>query len=281
VNVSPGLEGLAQIGAALAYLLASVGYGAHLTLRTVRLARLARYATILAVSLHTIAIGAHCAATSHTPLTSPAEMLSASGWAIALIYLFVDLIPRPAPRAIGAVALPVAFLCLFAGAVLHHGGAGASTAVARMLDSRMVSLHVFAVLFAFGLLVLAFACAALYLVQNFLLKRKRLKVGLFGKLPPLASVDNLAFTLVAFAFPLLTISIISGVIQASGGAFAGSWTSDPKVLASFALWLVYGGYLALHVLAHWRGTRANYLLIGGLLLALVTYFVPSSFHRFG
>ncbi len=53
------------------------------------------------------------------------------------------------------------------------------------------------------------------------------------------------------------------------------------VLTSVVTWLVYGLYLALHALAHWRGPRANYLLLGGLLAALVTYFVPSSTHRFG
>jgi len=48
-----------------------------------------------------------------------------------------------------------------------------------------------------------------------------------------------------------------------------------------AMWVVYGIYLALHVLAHWRGVRANYLLIGGLVIAVATYFVPTVVHRFG
>jgi ABC-type uncharacterized transport system permease subunit len=280
MNLTSGLEGFFQTSAGLAYLIASVGYGAHLTLRQPALTRLARYATIVAVTLHTLALGVHCAVTHRTPLTTPAEMLSASAWAVALVYLVLDLSPRPAPRALGALALPAAFLCLFAGAVLHRASPSAVSATARLLDSRLISLHVIAVLFAFGLLVLAFACAALYLVQNSLLKRKRLG-GLFGKLPPLASIENLAFALVAFAFPLLTVSLGAGIIQAVGGGLHGQWAADPKVLASVALWLVYGGYLALHVVAHWRGPRANYLLIGGLLLALVTYFVPNTIHKFG
>ena len=43
----------------------------------------------------------------------------------------------------------------------------------------------------------------------------------------------------------------------------------------------YGLYLGLHAVAQWRGPRANYLLLGGLLAALVTYFIPTSAHRFG
>ena len=91
----------------------------------------------------------------------------------------------------------------------------------------------------------------------------------------------MAFTLVAFAFPLLTVGLAAGAIAAVTGGPHGHWLADQKVLASVVTWLVYGLYLALHVAAHWRGPRANYLLLGGLLAALVTYFVPTQFHQFG
>ncbi len=128
-------------------------------------------------------------------------------------------------------------------------------------------------MFAFGLLVLAFGCAALYLAQDRLLKRKNLRSGLFGKLPPLASLDQLAFTLVAFAFPLLTIGLAAGIVEALTGGLHCAAGQDPMVLTSVVTWLVYGLYLALHTVAHWRGPRANYLLLGGLLAALMTFFL--------
>jgi len=70
-------------------------------------------------------------------------------------------------------------------------------------------------------------------------------------------------------------------VEALAGGFGSHWGADPMVLTSVVTWLVYGVYLALHVLAQWRGPRANYLLLGGLLAALVTYFVPTTAHRFG
>ena len=231
--------------------------------------------------MHTVAIGVHCARTHQTPFTTPAETLSASAWAIALAYLALELTLKPKPTALGAVALPAAFLCLFAGAFLHPAQPAALTSATPLLNSRLVSLHILAILFAFGLLVLAFGCAALYLLQHRMLKRKRLAGSLFGKLPPLASLDHLAFALVAFAFPLLTVGLAAGVVEALAGGFGGHWGADPMVLTSVVTWLVYGVYLALHVLAQWRGPRANYLLLGGLFAALVTYFVPTTAHRFG
>jgi len=269
------------IAAAALYLLGSVAYGAYLLLRLPTLALSGRLATTLAVALHTIAIGVHCARTHQTPFTTPAETLSASAWAIALAYLALELGLRPKPTALGAIALPVAFLCLFAGAFLHSAQPAALTPTTPLLNSRLISLHILAILFAFGLLVLAFGCAALYLAQHRMLKRKRLAGSLFGKLPPLASLDHLAFALVAFAFPLLTVGLAAGVVEALAGGFGGHWGADPMVLTSVVTWLVYGVYLVLHTLAQWRGPRANYLLLGGLLAALVTYFVPTTAHRFG
>ena len=221
-------EGLLQIIAAVLYLLAAVGYGAHLLLRHAPLAGYARAATLAAVLFHTLAIGVHCAVTRQTPFTTPAETLSATAWAIALAYLALEFFLRPRPTALGAVALPAAFLCLFAGAALHAASPAARVAAGpHLLDTRLVSLHVLALLFAFGLLVLAFGCAGLYLAQHRLLKRKRAG-GLFGKLPPLANIDHLAFALVAFAFPLLTIGLAAGAIAAVTGGPPGPGSATPK-----------------------------------------------------
>ena len=273
-------ESALLIAAAVGYLLASVAYGAHLLLRHSVLAAAGRYAAFAAVGLHTVAIGVHCARTHQTPFTTPAESLSASAWAIALAYLALELLRKPSPTALGAVALPAAFLCLFTGAFLRSAPSTAAAPL-PLLNSNLISLHILSILFAFGLLVLAFGCAALYLTQHRMLKRKHVHSGLFGKLPPLASLDQLAFTLVAFAFPLLTVGLAAGIVVALTGGLRGLWGADPMVLASIVTWLVYGLYLALHTVAHWRGPRANYLLLGGLLAALMTYFIPSSAHRFG
>ncbi len=286
MNGSSPLDGWFLVGAAIGYLLASVGYDAHLLLRQSALARYGRVAAWTAVGLHTAAIGLHCAVTRQTPFTTPADTLSASAWAIALAYLVLELLLRPKPVALGAVALPAAFLCLFSGAVLHsaanlHLEASLGSKTSTLLNSRIISLHVIALLFAFALLVLAFGSAAFYLWQDFLLKHKRVVGGLFGKLPSLADLEQLGFTLVSFAFPLLTLGLGAGIIRAVAGGLPGNWEYDKKVLASVVTWIVYGLYLMLHRLAHWRGPRANYLLLGGLAAALITYFIPTQAHQFG
>ena len=274
-------EGAFLALAALGYLVASVCYGAYVMLRNPSLAKIARYAALAGVVSHTLSIGIHCAATHRTPFTTPEEALGASAWAIALLYLVLAFVIKPQPTALGAVAQPIAFFCLFAARVFgatrapEHG----LSKLDVILNSTVISLHVIALLFAFALLALAFGCAVLYIAQHRMLKQKR-SGGLFGKLPPLAAIDRLGFGLVSFAFPLLTIGLFSGVIRVMHG-MPGHWAVDPKIVLSMAMWVVYGIYLALHFLAHWRGVRANYLLIGGLVIAVATYFAPTVVHRFG
>jgi ABC-type transport system involved in cytochrome c biogenesis permease subunit len=50
------------------------------------------------------------------------------------------------------------------------------------------------------------------------------------------------------------------------------WGWDPKETASLVTWLLYGGYLHARLVAGWRGTRSNILLIVGFAGVLFTYF---------
>ena len=103
---------------------------------------------------------------------------------------------------------------------------------------------------------------------------------MFRRLPPLETVDAIAFHMVSFALPLLTVGLALGFVRAASGALHGSWITDPHTLISVAAWLVYSGYMAARLFAGWRGTRLNYLLVAGLAVTLTLFFVPSTTHRF-
>jgi ABC-type uncharacterized transport system permease subunit len=138
-----------------------------------------------------------------------------------------------------------------------------------------------AVVFAYGLLTLAVCCSILYLVEHRLLKRKKILGGTFGKLPPLATVDHMAFTLVCLAFPLLSLGIIAGIIRAaSTGTPLVLWFEDAHTLSAVVCWGVYALYLWAHATSNWQGLKANYLLLAGLAAGVLTYFAPSTLHHF-
>ena len=117
--------GLLLLLAALAYLISAVLYGAG-TVRTAQhprrdLLRAGLLAAILGVLLHTAAIGARCAKTRIAPFVSPPDAMSAVGWAVALAFLALQLCPlRERLAAFGAVAMPLAFLCVFSGSAMRQ-----------------------------------------------------------------------------------------------------------------------------------------------------------------
>ena len=133
------------------------------------------------------------------------------------------------------------------------------------------------IVISFALFALAACCAVFYIWQYDLLKHPDRR-ALFRRLPPLETVDTLAYHFVAFALPLLTLGIALGAVRAS--ATHTPWVLDPKTIMSYMAWLVYGTYLVTRLAAGWRGTRPNYLLIAGLAVTIALYFVPSATHRF-
>src|SRR5687768_1875675 len=251
--------------ALLLYIGASVLYGANVALRSQAHVTRARVALLAGVVIHTLAIGAFCVQTHQTPFASAFGTLSVASWVVVLAYLPVEILAK-AP-ALGALAAPLASLVLFAGIIRSS----ARVATSIEIRSTIISSHVLIVLISFALFVIAACCAVFYLWQYAALKHPDRR-AMFRKLPPLETVDSLAYHLVAFALPLLTLGLALGIIRAAGTGRA-YWLADPHTLLSLLAWAVYAGYLAARVVAGWRGTRVNYLLIAGLVVTAAIFFV--------
>jgi HemX protein len=260
--------------ALLAYLAASVLYGANLALKAAAHVRRARLCFLAAVLIHTAAIGALCLSTHRGPFVTGFGTLSVAAWAVALLYLPVEFLRRV--PALGALAAPVCCVLLF-GAFLPAKHAG--LAMAPILQSGVIVLHILLMVFSFALFALAACCAVFYVWQYGLLKHPDRR-ALFRRLPPLETVDAMAFHMVAFALPLLTLGLALGIERAASGGLHGNWLADPHTLISFVAWLVYGVYLFARTVGGWRGTRLNYLLIAGMAVTLALFFIPSTAHRF-
>lgn len=271
------------------YLISAVCQGASLFLRiptaptqgeagtgTFSLSRFGRPLLLLGIVVQFAAIGAWCITTKRSPFASEFGTLSVMAWLIALAFALVDL--RLRLPAVGAVALLVASTVLFWG-VVHARGRIAET---ELLSNGMVNLHVMAILASFGLFAVAFGCAALYLMQNSLLKTHKTH-SLFRRIPPLATLDKVAYHCVAYGLPLLTVGLTLGILRAVGGGFSvptRTWLLDAHTIASIITWVLYVCYVVARLLCGWRGVRLQYILLAGLLVALALYFVPTSAHHF-
>ncbi|MBC8139997.1 MAG: cytochrome c biogenesis protein CcsA [Armatimonadetes bacterium] len=260
---------------ALCYLIAAVLLGANLTLRKNGWLWAGRGVAALGATAHMVAIGLRCAELRQAPFTTPAESLSLLAWIVALAYLGVEICWRLS--ATGTFALGAAFLLITLGGLLPAQGRVSDPA---LLGENAVSLHILATVGAIAAFVLAFACAALYLAAHRILKSKH---GLtwIKRLPPLATVEQASFALVAVGFPLLTLGIASGWLRAmAGNGLPDGWQWDSKTLLSYGVWLVYAVYLWARLRAGWTPARTAYILLFGLAVCLLTLLVPSAAHRF-
>lgn len=238
--------------------------------------RFGRPLLLLGIVIQFFAIGMWCVSTHNSPFANETGTLSVLAWSIAIAMAALDF--RSRLPAVSAVAL--LFSCLaICGGVLQ---AREPVAEYPALRSQIINLHVLSIVAGFGLFAVAFGCAALYLLQNRALREKPAQ-GLFRKLPPLLTLDTVAYRSVVLALPLLTLGLAIGFEQAFSSASMHSlarWVADPRIVLSLVVWCNYLLYLGARLALGWRGVKLQYILLLGMLIALALYAIPPSTHRF-
>src|SRR5689334_2183212 len=185
--------------------------------------------------------------------------LTLCGVVLAIAYL--TLRTRMRIDAIGVVVAPLS-LALLVGAQFLTGH-GPTTDFPRTL----LLMHVAANVLGVGLFLLAGAAGAFYLFQERRLKEKRV-TSLQGRLPPLDALDLTEHRLLLAGFPLLTFGIVTGAVFA---ARLGDMTSAglARSALAYATWLLVAAVLVLRAVAGWRGRRAAYGTLAGVMCVLL------------
>jgi cytochrome c-type biogenesis protein CcsB len=127
------------------------------------------------------------------------------------------------------------------------------------LKSTWLAIHVSAAIASGGVFLLANCVAATYLILD-RMESKGVRKVWAQKLPSLERLDQLAYRLVAFVFPLWTFAVIAGAIWAES-AWGRYWSWDPKETWAFITWVAYAAYLHARVTVGWRGRRAAWLCL--------------------
>jgi ABC-type transport system involved in cytochrome c biogenesis permease subunit len=201
-------------------------------------------------------------------------------WILAMFYFYGSIHYRR--LAWGLFVLPVVLglitLAQIFGVAGTTSAAGESVFPFEPVEFWRVAHIVLFLLAAVGVSV-AFMASLMYLVQA-----QRLK----AKLPPtkgirllsLERLENMNRRGINWAFPLLTIGLIIGLVQmAQEGVQLQGWT-DPRVLSTIVLWLVFVIVLYLRYGFHLRGKRVALLTIMAFALLMVTL-VTSHQHKPG
>lgn len=90
-------------------------------------------------------------------------------------------------------------------------------------------------------------------------------------LPSLNDLDRINHFCLLWGFPMMSAGVIAGVIFASI-SWKTLWLTDPKILWTFAAWILYGFLLHQRLAIGWRGYRMAVFSGLAFLLLLASYF---------
>lgn len=194
------------------------------------------------------------------PVTSVFESLLVLAWVLAAIDLYLAARPERLTAA-GPVLLGLVIAVLVvAGQWAPRGNRwGDWGGWARFWGT----VHGLFLLMGAVCTCLAFVFGVLYLAQSRRLKRKQ-PTGTGWPLPSLEQSERWNRVAITLAFPLLTAGVLIGVglivaVHRVGGSTLG-WT-DPKVLSTGALWVVFAALLHARYRSDWRGRRVMILTL--------------------
>lgn len=104
--------------------------------------------------------------------------------------------------------------------------------------------------------------------------RLRLKHDLrgLGKLASLETLETLIIRTATLGFALLTLALATGLVIVTAGPtrLGAAWWYSPKIALSTAAWVVYALVMNVRFATTFRGSRAAWLSIAGLVLLLAT-----------
>ncbi len=246
------------------YLIATILFSLYLMSKRERLSKISLVVTGLGFFFHTAALFYKSLETGNIPLTTLQESMSFFSWALILAFLLVEF--RYRIHVLGSFVLPLSFVSVTSAAFFQEE----MNALDPIFESPWFKIHTTLALLGIVSFAIAFVAGIMYLIQERLLKSKRLN-PFYAKLPSLDILDDLNQKAIFFGFPLLTLGILSGALWANF-AYGTYWSWDPKQTFSLFTWLFYLAVLHGRLTVGWRAKKAAYLAIIGFVGVVFTYF---------
>ncbi|CCQ91524.1 putative Cytochrome c assembly protein [Nitrospina gracilis 3/211] len=251
--------------AMISYLMASLEYFVYLIYRRQFVSSLATVTAAVGLFFHTVIIGLRSQETGHGPYTTSFEVAIFFSWVVVVVYFITHW--KYKIKDLGSFVIPLAFLILLYATFL-------SEEVVHFPESQfrsLMTLHRTLSILGFAAFAIAFAAGVMYLIQERQVKSKKLGIMYF-RMPPLESMDQLNFKVVAIGFPLFTLGFLTGGIwttQATESPFF-SW----DVVRTWPLvfgWIIYGIVFFGRFMTGLRGRKAAWGSVAGFITVMFSY----------
>lgn len=139
-------------------------------------------------------------------------------------------------------------------------------------DTVMKVVHLFAVYLGALAVFIAALYGGTYLYVEGRLKRKQ-NLGQSRQFASLETLERMIVISSAVGFSFISLGLLTGLIIISTvhEQMATGWWHSPKVILSFAVWLLYAVLFNVRHTTFFRGSRAAWLSLLGLLLLIMTF----------
>jgi HemX protein len=169
--------------------------------------------------------------TGSCPLGNTFEIMQFVVWSLILLYMAVGPVFRMSLLGFFSAGL-AAFLGILSLSVPEWDTGRRSEVLG---PNVWVELHAALAIFSYGVFAILALTAVMYLVQNYSLKRKKVK-GLSPFLPSIIQLDQMILRLLVTGVAILTVSLILGSIYWTRDLSAANW---PKITVTLGIWFAY------------------------------------------
>jgi cytochrome c-type biogenesis protein CcsB len=288
--------------ALFAYIAAMVGYFAYLAFRRTPIWAISKPIAVVGLAANVVSVVARGVAADRVPWGNMYEYSSLLALLVVAGYLLI-VEGYYRIRTLGGFALMFAVFTMAIAVSFLYVGPGP---LVPALNSYWIKIHVVAAITGSSLLALGSIVTILYLVQDRIERRRTDALAARdpapimggsvdldvppdlapdadepaspagaarrgGVLPTAATLDRIAYRVLAFAFPIWTFAVIAGAIWAQE-AWGRYWGWDPKETWSFITWVIFAGYLHARATSGWKGRRAAVIALVGFVALLITYY---------
>ena len=232
---------------------------------------------LVALGIHTALIYVETMTFGHCLVYSPFELMTMIAFTLSLTYLVVELVTKE--RGTGVFFLGLALIFQIVSSMFTFDAA--AVAGSTLLDD-IVGLHISAALIGYTAFSMSAVWGALYLMQHHEIKANRFGV-LYTRLPSLGLLERMSAVAALVGLLFLSIAIAIGMIWMPNVVREFSYT-DPKVLTTWGVWILYAVALGMKYIAHVDQRRFVILsLVGfaGIFVSMtVVNILLTQFHDF-
>jgi len=221
------------------------------------------------VALHFIYLIVRTIAFNHPPVTTVFEILTVLAFSVALAYVIIEI--RTKSPETGYFILNIAFFFQFLSSVFIRD----LDEVPEILRSNFFGLHVGSALLGYSAITLSAVYGFLYLMLYHKIKASKFGV-IYAKLPNLETLERMSYSAFKMAFLFLSIAILVGFLWLPQ-TFLNYSYSDPKLVGTILLWLVYGAGILAKRMGEWKGRKVMILSVCGFGITIFSMTVVNLF----